>query len=167
MLTICPFCGTAGNVPADWRGKWIRCRQCREKFQAFEYLSEPVIVDPEPALLPAPASEGHDYVASGIFWLGSLTAFVAVVWWQIKINPDADRLIMSVLGAGLIAFIGALYFAPTIIAFLRGHRNAAPIMVINALLGWTALFWIVSLVWALTTDQEQKVIFVERPSHHS
>lgn len=46
--------------------------------------------------------------------------------------------------AGLLFF----YILPTIIALFRGHHNLAPIFVINSLLGWTGLFWILTLAWS-------------------
>ena len=44
------------------------------------------------------------------------------------------------------------YFLPTIIAILRKKRNAGAVAVLNLLLGWTVIGWIVALVWALTAD---------------
>jgi hypothetical protein len=38
-----------------------------------------------------------------------------------------------------------LYFLPTIIALL-GHRLTAPIVVVNLILGWTLIGWVVALV---------------------
>jgi nitric oxide reductase large subunit len=48
----------------------------------------------------------------------------------------------------------ALYFLPTIIAVTQHRRNAALVAVINVLLGWSFLGWIVALVMALTKDPE-------------
>lgn len=44
----------------------------------------------------------------------------------------------------------ALYFLPSIIG--RNKRNFAAIFVLNLLLGWTLVGWIVALIWALTVD---------------
>lgn len=52
--------------------------------------------------------------------------------------------------AGLFLFLFALYFFPAIIGGGRGHHNAGAICVLNILLGWTVLGWIVALVWACT-----------------
>jgi len=48
-----------------------------------------------------------------------------------------------------LSLICALYFLPIIIAFLRGHKNRASIFILNLFLGWTALGWIGSLIWAV------------------
>ena len=45
---------------------------------------------------------------------------------------------------------GLLYFLPSII----GHRKQAftGIFLVNLLLGWTVIGWIVALIWACTAD---------------
>jgi hypothetical protein len=47
-----------------------------------------------------------------------------------------------------ISFV--VYFLPAIIAGRRKHPNATAITVLNLILGWTLLGWVVALVWALT-----------------
>jgi Superinfection immunity protein len=44
------------------------------------------------------------------------------------------------------------YFLPSIIAAARSKRDLVSIFVLNFLLGWTAIGWIVALVWALKVD---------------
>ena len=51
------------------------------------------------------------------------------------------------LGCGL-----ALYFLPTVVAALRRKKNIAPILIVNLFLGWSVIGWVVSLVWALSTE---------------
>ena len=46
--------------------------------------------------------------------------------------------------------LAALYFAPTLIAMIRGHHNSVAIFILNALLGWTVLGWVIAFVWSLT-----------------
>ncbi len=50
----------------------------------------------------------------------------------------------------LIAAFFFTYFAPAIIAGRRKHHQENAIIVLNILLGWTVLGWIVALVWAFT-----------------
>jgi hypothetical protein len=45
-----------------------------------------------------------------------------------------------------------MYFLPAIIAFARSKRDAVSILVLNFFLGWTAIGWVVALVWALKQD---------------
>jgi len=49
----------------------------------------------------------------------------------------------------LVVLIFTVYFLPTLIAFLRQHKNKLAIFLLNLLLGWTVLGWVVSLVWSV------------------
>jgi hypothetical protein len=53
----------------------------------------------------------------------------------------------------LILFI--LYLLPALIAGRRRHRQKLAITVLNILAGWTAIGWLVALVWACTADVDQ------------
>lgn len=57
-----------------------------------------------------------------------------------------------VLGIILLAIGLAVFFIPTIIASSRGHKNTLAIFVLNLLLGWSGIIWVVALVWALMND---------------
>ena len=48
----------------------------------------------------------------------------------------------------VICFI-IIYFIPTYIAYRYEHKNAKAIFVLNLLLGWTWIGWVVALIWAL------------------
>jgi Superinfection immunity protein len=54
---------------------------------------------------------------------------------------------IPILGFGFV-----MYFLPAIIAFARSKRDAASILVLNFFLGWTAIGWVIALVWALKQD---------------
>jgi Superinfection immunity protein len=54
----------------------------------------------------------------------------------------------------IIPSIILLYFVPTFVAHRRGHRNAGAIAVLNILLGWTLIGWVVALVWACTSPRD-------------
>jgi Superinfection immunity protein len=49
-----------------------------------------------------------------------------------------------------------LYFLPTVVASERKHRNRMAITMLNILLGWTLLGWVIAMVWACTADVEKK-----------
>ena len=54
-----------------------------------------------------------------------------------------------------------LYFLPTVVAWQRHHRNTLAIFVLNLLLGWIVIGWIVALIWACTANvQQQETIYV-------
>ena len=52
----------------------------------------------------------------------------------------------------IFGFGFVLYFLPAIVAFARSKRDAGAILVLNLLLGWTAIGWVIALVWALRQD---------------
>jgi hypothetical protein len=54
---------------------------------------------------------------------------------------------LPIFGFGFV-----LYFLPSIIAFARSKRDAGSILILNLLLGWTAIGWVIALVWALKQD---------------
>lgn len=49
----------------------------------------------------------------------------------------------------ILMLLAATYFVPCIIAFIRKHQHAVPILIINIFLGWTFFAWVVCLVWSL------------------
>ena len=57
-----------------------------------------------------------------------------------------------------------LYFLPTIVAVVAHRRNAVLIAIVNTLLGWSFVGWIVALVMAVAREPEPQVILVERPT---
>jgi hypothetical protein len=50
--------------------------------------------------------------------------------------------------ASLVVLILLLYFLPAIIAHARGHRQIAAITLLNLLLGWTGLGWVLVFFWS-------------------
>lgn len=56
----------------------------------------------------------------------------------------------------LLVIFGVVYFLPPIVAYSRRHRNAGAIFVMTILLGWTAIGWVVALIWASTANTESR-----------
>jgi hypothetical protein len=52
--------------------------------------------------------------------------------------------------------IAAVYILPTFIAAARRHKNGAPIMIVNIMLGWTLVGWIVCFAWAFSAGGGSK-----------
>lgn len=63
-----------------------------------------------------------------------------------------------------LIFCGVIYFLPSII----GHdKRAFPgIFLLNFLLGWTVIAWIVALIWACTGDPRPQVLAVAGSGHY-
>jgi len=53
-----------------------------------------------------------------------------------------DTTIIAIIGLGI-------YFLPTFVAVVEGNKNTAAILILNLLLGWTLIGWVVALVWAV------------------
>jgi hypothetical protein len=49
----------------------------------------------------------------------------------------------------LILIVLALYWLPSILGYLRRHPDLVTVVVVNALLGWTVIGWIIALATAL------------------
>lgn len=47
-----------------------------------------------------------------------------------------------------ISFI-VLYFLPTFVAMLTKNKNVPSIFILNLLLGWTLIGWIIALIWSV------------------
>ena len=56
----------------------------------------------------------------------------------------------------VLLLIALLYMLPTLIAFGREHPRRQDIAVINILLGWTLIVWIVVFLWASLTRVERE-----------
>ena len=56
-------------------------------------------------------------------------------------------LFLPIFGFGFL-----FYFLPSIVAAARSKRDLVSIFVLNFLLGWTAIGWVIALVWALKAD---------------
>lgn len=65
---------------------------------------------------------------------------------------------MESLAAILVMlFVLVVYLIPTIIAFARGRASKWGIGVLNILLGWSLVFWVVALIWSLSNKGQNQV----------
>lgn len=63
---------------------------------------------------------------------------------------------MTLTLAFVIFLALSIYFLPWAIAGSRGHHNRLAIFMLNLFLGWTALGWIIALVWACTRVRHEE-----------
>jgi len=56
---------------------------------------------------------------------------------------------MSLIAA--IIFL-VVYFLPALVGCLNKKKNAGGIFMLNLLLGWTGIGWIIALIWAVCMD---------------
>ena len=60
---------------------------------------------------------------------------------------------LGIVAVAFLLFAGmALYFLPSVIAAIRQKRNAFAIFMLNLLLGWSFVGWVVALVWSLSAE---------------
>lgn len=52
----------------------------------------------------------------------------------------------------LIVVSGAIYMSPGVVAVSRNTKKSNAILVLNLLLGWTFLGWVLALVWAVADE---------------
>ena len=72
-------------------------------------------------------------------------------------SEDPAAAILSIIVFLIGCLLGlAFYFLPTVIAALRSHPNVMAIFLINFLLGWICLGWIIALVWSVTAIDSNK-----------
>lgn len=70
---------------------------------------------------------------------------------------------ISVIVSIVLTILTLGYFLPWMIAAMRGKSNHIAIMVVNLLLGWTIIGWIVALVMACTAHQVAGVRMQPQP----
>ena len=65
----------------------------------------------------------------------------------------------TLTGAGVLALLVIFvpYFFPFIVAALRGHHNMGGVFIVNLLLGWTLIGWIIAFVMACTSVRRRVV----------
>lgn len=54
----------------------------------------------------------------------------------------------------MLVVLIVLYMLPSIIANSREHIQTGPITVLNLLLGWTLLVWVICLAWSFSGKGE-------------
>ncbi|MGH9476966.1 MAG: superinfection immunity protein [Terriglobales bacterium] len=59
--------------------------------------------------------------------------------------------------------LASLYFLPAIVAYRK--RNFTAIFLLDALLGWTVIGWIIALIWACAdSDSPPRVVVIPAPA---
>jgi hypothetical protein len=50
----------------------------------------------------------------------------------------------------------AFYFFPALNSYMGHKKKADAVLVLNLLLGWTVIGWIVALVWSVADDKKEE-----------
>lgn len=66
------------------------------------------------------------------------------------LREDAD------IGAFITAVVMiVIYFVPLMVAVRRDMQKVAGVAVLNILLGWTLIGWVIALVWAVSGERRR------------
>ena len=97
---------------------------------------------------PTPNSPDKDFTARIGPWIiaGLVGLYLLVGFMIVSEFFDALRTLFYIL---LV-----LNVLPTIVALLRRKHNTVAIFLVNLLLGWTFIGWVVALVWASSGDRD-------------
>jgi hypothetical protein len=82
------------------------------------------------------------------FWQGFFE--FAEVLWDILRGVGSMPPTEHALSAALLA----IYILPGYVAHKRRAVRRSGVYVVTALLGWTGVFWVLALAWAVAADQE-------------
>src|SRR5215472_10636775 len=93
-------------------------------------------------------------------WIALATLLTVAIIWLVGGDSTPIRNMDVVL---VVAALLAFYFLPAIVGSLRKHHNAAAILTLNLLAGWTAVGWIIALVWAMTATRAARSLSEQRP----
>lgn len=67
--------------------------------------------------------------------------------------PTFDVLLFVAYILAIICSLG-LYFLPSVIAFVRSHKDKWLIFIINFFFGLTGILWFVAFIWAIFSKKE-------------
>jgi hypothetical protein len=62
----------------------------------------------------------------------------------------------ALLGFVMLCVAVVVYFVPATVASARRHNNSLAIFMLNLLLGWSGLAWLLALVWACTDNVQDR-----------
>jgi hypothetical protein len=162
MLITCPCQSCGQNIEFDAQnlGETHPCPNCTfltilfdpSVIIAVEDQKEPE--SPPPVLFRTPTF--WDMTFSGmkpaVLWILVALLIFVFAGCLTKGMSFGDSLLMLLpvaVGVAFTFFGVALYFLPFIIAFRRRRKNLNAIFMLNLLLGWTILGWVVAMVWAM------------------
>ena len=82
-------------------------------------------------------------------YLGDQTYQVRLQSGDYRLDLNGHVYQLHVHGLGWLVVGAVLYLLPTIVALLRRGRWAVPAILVDLLLGWTLLGWLIALLFAL------------------
>lgn len=152
---LCPFCKGPIEYEVKDAGELAPCPHCAHKI-VLEQIIEKKIPRQTPQLKRKLGEPAKSMIYAAIAILVTLLACFAAYDGDSSLGRLGNAIFLvvgplAVVGLGLL-----IYFAPTIVASQKSHRNTTAILVLNFLLGWTFLGWALALIWAVYKERETK-----------
>jgi len=72
---------------------------------------------------------------------------------DIDIDYESPNYVNLICNYIFIPFLIFLYFIPSFVAYNRNHRQFNAIFILNFLLGWTFIGWVVALIWSVIREK--------------
>ncbi len=169
----CPSCGKQCHVGPQHAGKRVACPSCKSQFAVPPPPpSVPATSAQSNSLHDLEAFlkkkiPNHRAIESGVSRVAKRLSSVQIVSWSLiavmhllllllsvggvvmaMFDPDLDN-DSSIVGVPLLQFLFAMYLLPTHVALFRNHKSSATIFVINLLLGWVCIGYVIALAWCL------------------
>jgi hypothetical protein len=114
--------------------------------------------------MPALASAGtkNALTPRTIFIVLGCVAAIIVIGIIMGGGEDARATAGVTQALCVMAAAGIAYFAPALVAWKKPQFGS--VMALNFFLGWTIVFWVVALAWALKNDTPVQVIAYPSPA---
>lgn len=137
---FCPACG--GRVYATI-GARVECPNCGQSIQVeYDSGSDAPPIIPKSVQLPKRIERQPFDV---MLWL--LLGFIGIGAFLLSIAEPVSG--MSFAGNfAIVGGVACVYLLPALNAYSARHQSATGILVLNIALGWTAIGWIIALVWS-------------------
>jgi len=138
---------TAGieSVPA-------KTHESKEDLEGSALAAATYVLPKPPPLQPSAVAEERNASKSRVVPKKYTPAYAP------KQSSDRSRRQGDGVGLGLFVIVllvigcGGIYFLPTIIAGGRNHQNLSAILILNLLVGWTFVGYVIALVWSFTAQ---------------
>lgn len=98
-----------------------------------------------------------------VAWVAIAALPAAIALGVMTSDVDNDENVRTIVGLVIWVFLLAIYFLPTIAALGTKHPQATSVAIINLLLGWTLIGWVVALVMSQWQRPAVPVAVVSTP----
>ena len=99
----------------------------------------------------------HQFIVSSIIDLFIFKSVLNI--FPFLQGPDLLSNFLAFILIAIVSWVSLqIYLAPWNIAWARRHPSAWGILIVNLLLSWTFIAWVIALIWALSQTEQRIVI---------